>query len=224
MNTIQVRDIRTDVDAWQPRLDRLSLEHVNRLVNSDPESWPPILVRPYEGVFTVLDGFHRVEAARRLKLTSLTAVVFEGDDSAARETAFEHNKAHGLPLTLADRKAHARWLHEHYPELSNRTLGVKCGLSHTTIKAALDSGQSDQYDDRSSREQAKAVDRLLVLLLKVHQEATSWFGRHTPKARVEAFYQALDRYSEDAQRLLAETCQAALEAIQQYRERGERDD
>ena len=95
------------------------------------ERWPPILVSA--GSMLVLDGAHRVAAARKLGLTSIDAVLFDGDDRDAFAEAVQRNNAHGLPLTLAERRnAAARILDEH-AEWSDRAIAQICALDHKTV-------------------------------------------------------------------------------------------
>ena len=53
----------------------------------------------------VVDGMHRLQAARLNGAKTIVARFFHGDDEAAFVEAVKSNIAHGLPLSLADRKA-----------------------------------------------------------------------------------------------------------------------
>lgn len=110
--------------------------HVRALMVSRVEDWPPIRVVQGEqpDTYTVIDGFHRVEAARRLGLATIRAEVLDGE--ADYSIAFEYNAKNGLPLSTEDRKAFARFLHKQNPELSWREIGRRTGLNDETVKAA----------------------------------------------------------------------------------------
>jgi ParB-like chromosome segregation protein Spo0J len=148
--TLALDSIETN-ELYQPRIKGISEQHVRLLMKGDPEDWAPIIVSAIADVddrYTVTDGFHRVEASRRLGLSTIRAVV---QDNAGYPEAFAANIAHGLPLSLQDRKAYARWLTDDEPDLSLREVGRRCGLSHNTVKAALEeperessAGQNDQ--------------------------------------------------------------------------------
>jgi hypothetical protein len=108
----------------------LSQAHV--LVLAELEGrWPPILVAKDD--HAVIDGHHRVAAARRLGLRDIRARVFDGGPDEAFVEFVRCNVGHGLPLTLGERKgAVARMLDAH-PEWSDRRLARLCALSPTTV-------------------------------------------------------------------------------------------
>jgi ParB-like chromosome segregation protein Spo0J len=108
----------------------LDEEHVQRLVEAGG-NWPAILV--WETEATVLDGAHRLEAAKRLEMTTILAVGFRGGWQEAYLEAVRRNVAHGLPLTLRERTRAARQLLDATPEWSDRRLALACGLSPKTV-------------------------------------------------------------------------------------------
>ena len=107
----------------------LCLEHVERLVLSGGP-WPPITVGP-DG--TVIDGAHRVAAARRLGWTRLDTVLFEGSRDEAFVEFVRRNVAHGLLLTLRERKRAAVQVLGSHPEWSDRRVAEVCGISPKTV-------------------------------------------------------------------------------------------
>ncbi len=131
---IPVAQLQAD-ENYQPR-EALKEAHVKLLMASDPTTWPPLLVTPgQDGRYLIIDGFHRHEAATRLGIGALPCTV---DPTAGYPEGFAANLHHGLPLTLAERKAFARWLHDAEPALSLRELGRRSGLNHETVKHALE--------------------------------------------------------------------------------------
>ncbi|WP_218007700.1 ParB/RepB/Spo0J family partition protein [Nocardia vinacea] len=94
---------------------------------------PPIVV--HRATMTVIDGVHRLMAARRRKAATINAVFFDGEPREAFVLAVELNSARGLPLSLADRKAAAARMLADFPEWSNRRLGAVAGLSDKTVAA-----------------------------------------------------------------------------------------
>jgi ParB-like chromosome segregation protein Spo0J len=133
IGTLPITQLIPD-ERYQPR-DGRSEAHVRLLMASDPATWPPLTVSPTgDGAFVIIDGFHRWEAASRLGLDALPCRVVP---DAGYPEAFAANLSHGLPLSLAERKAFARWLAVEEPWLSYRELARRSGLSDKTIKRAL---------------------------------------------------------------------------------------
>ncbi len=93
--------------------------------------WVPILV--WRDHNTVLDGVHRVEAARRLGLDSIAVTWFCGSSEQAFIEAVVRNVQHGLPLTMAERlRAAGRILRDH-SEWSDRRIAAICAVSDKTV-------------------------------------------------------------------------------------------
>lgn len=92
---------------------------------------PPIVV--HGATRTVIDGAHRVLAARRLGRCRIAATVFEGTAEEAVVEAVRLNVVHGKPLTLRERECAATRFLSSHPEWSDRRLAEICGLSAKTI-------------------------------------------------------------------------------------------
>src|SRR5215208_5692953 len=152
-------------EGYQPRLKGLEEKHIRLLLTSDPATWPPLVVTPKEGGYAIIDGFHRYEAAKRLGLGDLPCQV---ESSAGYPEAFAANIKHGLPLSLEDRKAYARWLYDHETangeKLSYREIGRRSGLSDKTAKAAIEGKGAE--NPQPDREASDPVERLLRLVDK----------------------------------------------------------
>jgi ParB-like chromosome segregation protein Spo0J len=113
-----------------PRLDGQKQAHVRLLAETD-DVLPPILV--HRGSMRVIDGAHRVRAAQMKGKEEITAIFFEGSEEDAFLTAVARNIAHGLPLTLADRRAATERIVRSHPELSDRSIARTTGLSDKTV-------------------------------------------------------------------------------------------
>jgi hypothetical protein len=143
------------------RLRPLDPEHVSALAEI-PHRWPPIVVAAE--TMLVIDGVHRVAAARQLGMTSIAARFFHGDDHEAFVEAVTGNVKHGLPLSLAERRWAARRLVGTRPERSDRAIAEICGLDHKTVGRLRDSnsspsGEISQLDTRLGRDRrARPVD------------------------------------------------------------------
>uniref|UniRef100_A0A6M3M3Z8 Putative methyltransferase n=1 Tax=viral metagenome TaxID=1070528 RepID=A0A6M3M3Z8_9ZZZZ len=60
-------------------------------------------IKVQAGTLVVIDGWHRIEAAKRLKVETIQADKIEVKDSDLRAKAYEYNKAHGVPLSREER-------------------------------------------------------------------------------------------------------------------------
>ena len=116
--------------ADSPRLRGVDADHIRFLAEIDG-CLPPIIV--HKKTRRVIDGAHRVEAARLRGDTTISALMFQGSEQAAFVLAVEANNSHGLPLSLADRRAAAARIFSAYPQWSDRRLASVCGLSASTI-------------------------------------------------------------------------------------------
>lgn len=96
---VDPRQVIEDPSNFQPRSQRSHKAGLNEatvqdiVTNFDENRFDPIRVwrRPEDGAFVVLSGHHRLEAARRLGLDSIQAVVTEGDLATAKRIARQSN-------------------------------------------------------------------------------------------------------------------------------------
>lgn len=93
----------------------------------------PIVVR--RATMQVIDGWHRLCAARLRGEKTIAAVFFDGGVEEAFVLAVKLNTTHGLPLSLADRKAAALRILLSYPEWSDRAIAAIAGVSPKTVSA-----------------------------------------------------------------------------------------
>jgi ParB-like chromosome segregation protein Spo0J len=124
---LKVDDLRCGPSPRQERLDRA---HVAALVELEGR-WPPILVSPHDG--RVIDGHHRVAAARLIGQTDVAASLFYGTADEAFVESVRRNVEHGLPLTIDERKSAARHLLLNQPDWSDRRIAGVCALSPRTV-------------------------------------------------------------------------------------------
>jgi len=123
---VALRDLKIDASFREGGVNH---EHVARLVDLGGH-WPPILVGR-DGL--VIDGVHRVAAARVLGWELIEASPFDGGPDDALIEFVRRNVYHGLPLTLRERKrAAGRVLHAH-PEWSDRRIAKLCAISPKTV-------------------------------------------------------------------------------------------
>jgi ParB-like chromosome segregation protein Spo0J len=92
---------------------------------------PPILVQ--RDTLRVIDGMHRLEAARVRGERFISARLINCTDNDAYILAVKANTLHGLPLSRADRVSSARRILDWHPDWSDRAIGIATGLSAKTI-------------------------------------------------------------------------------------------
>jgi ParB-like chromosome segregation protein Spo0J len=92
---------------------------------------PPILVQ--RNSLRVIDGTHRLEAAKARGERFIRARVINCADNAAYILAVRANTSHGLPLSRADRAASARRILGWHPDWSDCAIGINTGLSAKTV-------------------------------------------------------------------------------------------
>lgn len=126
--------VQTDslVAADSPRSSGVKPGHA-RLLAGLAGPLPPIVV--HRPTMRVIDGMHRLLAARLRGEREIEVRFFEGDEASAFVLAVQLNIAHGLPLSLADRKTAADRVLGMYPRWSDRAIASATGLSPHTVSA-----------------------------------------------------------------------------------------
>ncbi len=118
--------------ADSPRLNGEDKSHIKRLAETDA-LLPPILVD--RRTMRVIDGMHRLMAASLRGHEIIDVIFFDGSDADVFLCAVEQNVAHGLPLSLADRKAAAARIVASHPHMSNGAIAQVTGLAAKTVEA-----------------------------------------------------------------------------------------
>jgi ParB-like chromosome segregation protein Spo0J len=104
-----------------------------RILAELEDNLPPIIV--HRPTMRVIDGMHRLRAARLRGAEKIEVRFFDGDEASAFVLAVQQNITHGLPLSLADRKAAADRIISFYPHWSDRVIASVTGLSGPTVAA-----------------------------------------------------------------------------------------
>jgi hypothetical protein len=113
-----------------PRLGGEDLEHVRMLAEASAPL-PPIMV--HAPTMRVIDGVHRVRAARLNRLTEILARMLHCDEHAAFILAVKANISHGLPLSKDDRTTATIRIIVSHPDWSDRAVAAVTGLSDKTV-------------------------------------------------------------------------------------------
>lgn len=137
---VSFRMIDVDRDI-QVRVDGVTPERVQQFMDAMEagDVFPPITLFWDEAhrALWLADGFHRVQASRRIGDT-IRAHIYAGDIDAAVEYAATCNARHGLPMTSADKRAAVKrivTLHRDDPEpLSSREIARRVGCSHPFVE------------------------------------------------------------------------------------------
>lgn len=113
-----------------PRSSGESREHVELLAAATGPLPPIVVHRP---TMRVIDGMHRLRAAQLCGRRTIPARFFDGPEGDAFVLSVRLNVAHGLPLSLTDRKSAAEKIIESHPDWSDRLIASTTGLSAKTI-------------------------------------------------------------------------------------------
>jgi hypothetical protein len=116
--------------ADSPRISGESPEHVEALAAAQTELPPIIVHRP---TMRVIDGLHRLKAAKVRGEAKIAARFFDGDAAEAFVLAVKSNIAHGLPLSLADRKRATERIIASHPQWSDRMIASVVGIAAGTV-------------------------------------------------------------------------------------------
>ncbi|WP_084536196.1 winged helix-turn-helix transcriptional regulator [Nocardia yamanashiensis] len=102
------------------------------LVETD-NALPPIIV--HRATMGVIDGNLRLRAAVEMCERNIGVRFFDGSIEDAFALSVYVNVRHGVPLSLAERKAAAGRLVVTHPEWSDRSIAATTGLSHKTVSS-----------------------------------------------------------------------------------------
>jgi ParB-like chromosome segregation protein Spo0J len=118
------------------RIDRMKVDEYAEMMREEGAQFPPVLViRLKDGRLMVVDGWHRINAAKRLDLKTLPTRIRSGEWFYAIEAATASNAFHGLPRTNADKRKAVEMLltMPKWADASNRAIARHCGLSHPFV-------------------------------------------------------------------------------------------
>ncbi|GAA2520490.1 ParB/RepB/Spo0J family partition protein [Winogradskya humida] len=135
--------INTLLPADSPRTEGEQTDQVQLLIESGT-TFPPIIV--HRPTMRVIDGMHRLRAAIARGDHSIEARLLDVAPEDAFIVAVELNVRHGLPLSLADRKAAVSRIVTSHPDWSDRAIAAITGLSARSVKAVRAAGQQATMD------------------------------------------------------------------------------
>jgi hypothetical protein len=112
--------------------------HGYAVLMAEGAEFPPVrLMRLPDGRLVPVDGFHRIAAATRNKLTAIEAVVTDGTLDEARLMAAGANRAHGLRLTTDDKHRAITLVLDLRPTWSSRQVAAHIGCSDGYVRRVV---------------------------------------------------------------------------------------
>ena len=137
--------------SGSPRISGENRQHIRIMARSE-NPLPPILV--HYPTMRVLDGIHRLRVAGLRGEHEIEVRLFDGDEASSFVLAVRANAAHGLPLSLTDRRAAAARIVQLCPQWSDRSIASMVGLAHRTVAKIRNrpTGQNAQLDKRVGRD------------------------------------------------------------------------
>jgi len=151
--TVPIAKIRPS-DLFTRKID---LAYVDQLVEADAvDEWPEIILEQYEdGTYGLIDGQHRVAAAKMLGVTELPAIiqVYETEIESLI-ASIQYNLAHGLPLSRDDRNAYIRMLQKEH-KLSLRDIAGIMRCSHETVRRALEDKPKEKKEKTTKTQEVE---------------------------------------------------------------------
>ena len=144
-------------DSWNIRANSLCKGRIAEYADH-LEDLPPIRVARLDGGLYLVDGWHRVTAARVRGMSEIEAEVDEKltTESEARIAAFKANIKHGLFLDNKQKREWFNAIKDLRPDWSTREWGKELGVNHSTI-VRWDTGANAPVDALPQR--ASAADR-----------------------------------------------------------------
>jgi uncharacterized ParB-like nuclease family protein len=131
--TVPVESIAEMEETAGVRSHRLDLEHAARMVPFIGDLPPIDVVALQRSRYGVLAGYHRLKAHQLAERKTIKVSVHNLDPEQWFAFAVRSNVTHGLPLTLAERKAAACQMLYGGDKRTDRAIAADCGLDHKTV-------------------------------------------------------------------------------------------
>ncbi|WKG09627.1 ParB/RepB/Spo0J family partition protein [Nocardia sp. PE-7] len=116
--------------ANSPRVRGIDIRHIQELIEAGI-TLPPIVVN--RETMEVIDGAHRLMAARKRGESTINVSFFDGSETDAFLFAVQVNAEQGLPLSREDRLAATHRILETHGTWSDRMIAELVGLSTKTV-------------------------------------------------------------------------------------------
>lgn len=151
---------RVPVDSLLPPVELLrsgeSTEYIDILAEAEGVL-PPIVV--HRETRRVIDGMHRLWAARSRGDELIEVAFVDGSPADLFVLAVELNRAHGLPLTMAERRSAAERIMDSHPHWSDRGIARTTGLAASTVASLRSSSIAGPAERRTGQDgRSRPVD------------------------------------------------------------------
>jgi hypothetical protein len=150
---VKISDLKVDKNLFiRSGLSEDAVQRYMELYQSGREK----ALKIQKGTNIVVDGWHRLEAARRLDLKDVLVEVVDVEDRELRALAYKCNRAHGVPLSREERN---KLIVDLYYKDNKTPVQIEklVGLSERWIREIIRAG--------STSETNKTVDKLAVARL-----------------------------------------------------------
>ncbi len=138
--------VHIDPSVVEEYVDRMSWDaELARAVDPEGAPWPAVTVYTQGDELWVADGFHRVEAARKLGFDRIQCRVLEGGRRDAIRYSLSANARHGLRRTREDkRRAVRRALEDDmWRTWTDTRLAELCSVSRSLVSSSRERLESD---------------------------------------------------------------------------------
>ena len=162
LHQLRVASVRLEDDVQSRARHNATAIHEFSVAMKQGKKFPPIVVF-YDGdTYWCGDGFHRVQAARRAKLTHISAAVRKGGKREALLHSVGANFSHGIRRTNKDKRRAVSMLLQdpEWTRWSSREIGRRAGVSHTfvdSVRATL-TGNGLQSPTKRIGADGRAID------------------------------------------------------------------
>jgi ParB-like nuclease domain len=131
--TVNISDILTDLDTLvRVEISEETVDEYAAAMNRG-DTLPHIEIFDAGGFLILADGFHRLEAFKKLGKKTITANVRDGYLEEATKFALKANSQHGLRLTNRDKRKAVGIALNSWPDYSDSAIAELCAVSHTFV-------------------------------------------------------------------------------------------
>jgi ParB-like chromosome segregation protein Spo0J len=151
---------------------------------------PAISVFKVDNELYLIDGWHRLAAARKLEKTDVECIIVgSGTIVEACDMADEANLRHGIPLTPEQRRQVAVRFAQRHPDWSLREIADKMGCSYQSVKNWIDSESVKNLTvDAPNQKSASQGDRAANVDIKaVVLKFREWFNTSIRRSPIDAW-------------------------------------